>query len=223
MIGLLGGTFDPIHFGHLRPALEIRDALGLDSVRFLPCRIPPHRGTPHETAETRAEMVARALDGEPGFVLDCRELERAGPSYTADTLRSLRAELGADVALCLILGRDAFNGLPKWHEAHALLRLAHIVVAQRPGEEGEPEEALAQMIAGRVSESLAELEQAPAGKVVFVEVTQLAIAATAIREGLARGQSPRFLVPDGVWDIIRESGLYGWQKSASAQVDTGEA
>jgi nicotinate-nucleotide adenylyltransferase len=223
MIGLLGGTFDPIHFGHLRPALEIRDALGLDSVRFLPCRIPPHRGTPRETAETRAAMVARALEGEPGFVLDRRELEREGPSYTADTLRSLRAELGDEVALCLILGRDAFNGLPKWHDAEALLKLAHIVVAQRPGEEGEPEEVLARMIAGRVSESLAELEREPAGKVVFVEVTQLAIAATAIREGLARGQSPRFLVPDGVWNMIRESGLYGWEETASEAVDIGEA
>lgn len=223
MIGLLGGTFDPIHFGHLRPALEIRDALGLDTVRFLPCRIPPHRGTPTAPAETRAEMVGRALRGEPGFVLDRRELEREGPSYTVDTLRSLRAELGEQVGLCLILGRDAFNGLPKWHEAQELLQLAHIVVAQRPGEEGEPGEALAHMISGRVSESLVQLHEQPAGRVGFIEVTQLAIAATAIREALARGRSPRFLVPDAVWDMIRASGLYGWTEAAAAAVETGEA
>lgn len=223
MIGLLGGTFDPIHFGHLRPALEIRDALGLESVLFLPCRIPPHRGTPSAPAETRADMVARALQGEPGFVLDRRELQREGPSYTVDTLRSLRAELGDEVGLCLILGRDAFNGLPKWHEAQKLLRFANIVVAQRPGEEGEPGEALARMIAGRVSESLAQLREQPAGRVGFIEVTQLAIAATSIREGLARGRSPRFLVPDAVWDMIRASGLYGWTEPAAEAMETGDA
>lgn len=221
MIGLLGGTFDPIHFGHLRPALEIRDALGLDEVRFLPCRIPPHRGTPRETAETRAALVARALQGEPGFMLDRRELEREGPSYTVDTLRSLRVELGAEAGLCLILGRDAFNGLPRWHKPEALLRLAHIVVAQRPGEEGEPAATLGDMIAGCVSESLDELAQVPAGRVAFVDVTQLGIAATAIREGLARGQSPRFLVPDGVWEMIRTAGLYGWTESAETAANTG--
>ncbi|APZ43515.1 nicotinate-nucleotide adenylyltransferase [Acidihalobacter ferrooxydans] len=221
MIGLLGGTFDPIHFGHLRPALEIRDALGLDELRFLPCRIPPHRGTPRESAQTRAALVAQALADEAGFALDRRELGREGPSYTVDTLESFRAELGAQVGLCWIMGRDAFNGLPKWHRPHDVLRLAHIVVAQRPGEEGEPGAALAEMIAGRVSESLTELTQQPAGCVAFVDVTQLAISATMIREALARGQSARFLVPERVWETIRAEGLYGWKNAATEAANSG--
>lgn len=213
MIGLLGGTFDPVHNGHLRPALEIRDRLGLDEVRFLPCRIPPHRGTPRESAQVRAALVECALADEPGFVLDRRELAREGPSYTVDTLESLRAEFGAQAGLCWIMGRDAFHGLPDWHRPHDVLRLANIVVAQRPGETSRPSEALMRMIEGRVSESLSDLERHPAGRVVYVEVTQLAISATAIREDLARGRSPRFLLPDSVWEMIRRRGWYSWREN----------
>lgn len=209
MIGLLGGTFDPIHYGHLRVALEMREALGLDEVRFLPCGEPPHRGRPGADAKTRAALTAIALAGEPGFVLDRRELTRDGPSYTYDTLRSLREEYGEQRPFCLIVGADAFAGLPSWHRAGDLLGLTHIAVARRPGEMPAIAPPLAALLGDRLTENPADLCAAPAGRVIWVEVTQLAISATAIRERLRQGRSPRFLMPDAVLDAIRKQGLYG--------------
>jgi len=132
-IGILGGTFDPIHFGHLRMAQELAESLGLDEVRFIPAARPPHRAQPHGAAEARAEMVRLAISGNPRFVLDTREFERDGPSYMVDTLSCLRAEVGDDTPLCLLLGADAFLGLPTWHRWRELFQLAHVVVAHRPG------------------------------------------------------------------------------------------
>jgi nicotinate-nucleotide adenylyltransferase len=132
MIGIYGGTFDPVHFGHLRTALEVREALGLDEVRFTPCRQPPHR-VAVASPEAREKMLELALAKEAGFVLDRRELDRPGPSYMIDTLAALRAEWGADASLCLILGRDAFLGLPSWRRWNELTGLAHLVVMTRPG------------------------------------------------------------------------------------------
>lgn len=214
MIGLLGGTFDPVHHGHLRPALEIRDRLGLDEVRFIPCGQPPHRSQPREPARVRALLVELAIQGEAGFIMDRRELERQGPSYTVETLESFRAELGEEAGLCWIMGADAFQGLPEWHRPEDLLRLAHIVVAHRPQEASPPPNAaLDRLIRGRVCDSPAALAQAPAGRVTFVEVTSLAISATAIRALLAAGRSPRFLLPDRVWDEIRQQELYAWRET----------
>lgn len=209
MIGLLGGTFDPIHYGHLRVALEIRDALGLKEVRFLPCRQPPHREVPGVDPETRAALVALAIAGTEGFVLDRRELERDGPSYSYDTLRSLREEFGHQRPLCLILGADAFAGLPSWHRVEALLELTHVIVARRPGEEPVMSKALAELIQGRTTDQVADLRASAGGRVIWVEVTQLDISATAIRELLRCGGDPRFLIPDAVLEAIRIQGLYG--------------
>lgn len=132
MIGLLGGTFDPVHHGHLRIALEAKEALGLTEVRFIPCRQPPHRGDASATAQQRLDLLRLACGDMPGFAVDTRELERPGPSYMVDTLASLRAERG-DEPLCLILGWDAFLGLPGWHRWQNLLDYAHLAVVQRPG------------------------------------------------------------------------------------------
>lgn len=221
MIGLLGGTFDPIHYGHLRIALEIREALDLDEVRFLPCGIPPHRSVPGADAEARAGLVERATAGVPGFVLDRRELTRSGPSYTYDTLRSLRRDFGPELPFCLILGADAFAGLPAWHHAADLLGLTHIVVAHRPGESTEMAPPLAALVGGRVTARAGDLRAAPGGCVMWVDVTQLDISATAVREQLRRGRDPRFLIPDAVLEAIRTQGLYG-RTSAMPPTPTGE-
>ena len=146
-VGVLGGTFDPIHYGHLRPALELLETLELSEVRFIPCRIPAHRGAPSITAEQRLELVRLAIIGQPGFVADGRELRRAGPSYMVDTLVALRQELG-DTPLCLILGSDAFQALTTWHRWQALtdLALPDLVEAARrvrAGEAVEPNAVLA--------------------------------------------------------------------------------
>ena len=207
-LGILGGTFDPIHYGHLRPALELLHTLELAEVRFVPCRIPAHRGTPLVTAEQRLALVRLATAGQPGFVADDRELRREGPSYMFDTLTSLRAEVGAETPLVLIVGADAFRDLHTWHRWRELTGLAHIVVMQRPGAAQSLPPVLAEFATPRVVHAPAALRQQPAGGVLFQPVTQLSISATQIRALLARGQSPRYLLPDPVLAFIHDRALY---------------
>ena len=210
MLGIFGGTFDPIHFGHLRPAWELREALGLEEVRMIPSALPPHRETPGAGAEHRLAMLRLGLGDAPGLVIDERELDRSGPSYTVDTLNSFRDEFG-DRPLCLLLGTDAFLGLASWHRWRELPELAHIVVAHRPGwtiekETLEPE--LNALFEARRVAAPAALAERSAGGVWLQPVSQLEIAATTIRELVRAGRDPRFLLPQAVADYIREQGLY---------------
>ncbi len=201
MIGILGGTFDPIHFGHLRTALDVQQALELTEVRFVPLRNPPHRDPPVATTQQRLEMITAAIADEPKFRLDTREIEQEGESYTVRTLRSLREEL-VDNHICLIVGSDAFRDFPTWHEPGEILKLAHIVVMQRPGEahpDPYPE---------RLATSIEELTSAPAGQIWHHEVSQLQISASKIRELLQQGRSPRYLLPASVLEIIEQQGIY---------------
>ncbi len=209
-IGILGGTFDPIHFGHLRMAQELAEDLGLDAVRFIPAARPPHRAEPHGAAEARAEMVRLAIAGNARFVLDTREFERDGPSYMVDTLTSLRAEVGGDTPLCLLLGADAFLGLPTWHRWRELFRLAHVVVAHRPGV------VLDTASPGMSPELRAEwqqrytdqLTQTAAGCILSREITALDISASKIRSSIAQHRSARYLLPEAVHDYIHTHHLY---------------
>ena len=207
-IGILGGTFDPIHYGHLRPALELLEALELAEVRFIPCRIPAHRATPRVTAEQRLALVRLATVGQPGFVADDRELCREGPSYMVDTLASLREDFGDDTPLCLILGTDAFRELHTWHRWQDLSHLAHIVVMQRPGVLQPCPPVLEEFMTPRVAYDALALRWKPAGGILFQPVTQLNISATQIRALLARGQSPRYLLPEAVLATIHDRALY---------------
>ena len=206
-VGVLGGTFDPVHYGHLRPALELLETLGLGEVRFVPCRVPAHRGAPSVTAEQRLELVRLAIIGQPGFVVDDRELRRPGPSYMVDTLASLRQELG-DTPLCLILGSDAFQTLMTWHRWQALTDFAHIAVMQRPGASLVLPSALEAFVATRRVDKARLLHERPAGSILLQPVTQLAISATQIRGLLARGQSVRYLLPDPVLAYLHDRSLY---------------
>lgn len=205
-LAVLGGTFDPVHFGHLRPALELAEALDLARVLFVPCGVPPHRGRPGAAAPDRLEMVRLAVAEEPRFAVDDRELRREGPSYMVDTLQSLRDELGPDRSLILVLGMDAFAGLDRWHRWQRLSELAHLLVMQRPGAGVDPPPALAPLVAARVDP--AALATRPAGGVAFTCVTGLDIAATSIRALVAAGRSPRFLLPEPVRAYIQSNGLY---------------
>lgn len=208
MIGIYGGTFDPVHFGHLRTALEVREALGLDSVRFIPCRVPPHRPQPMASPEVRVAMLRQAVADEPGFAVDTREIDRAGPSYMADTLAGLRAELGAATPLCLILGHDAFLGLPAWHRWRELTDFAHLVVMTRPGAPEEYPEELSRCLQGRIAATNDPLRSASHGLVWFQPVTALDISATRIRELLGSGRSARYLLSDAVLDMALASRYY---------------
>lgn len=210
-IGIFGGTFDPIHFGHLRSALELKQALGLAEVRLIPASVPPHRGEPGANAAQRLAMVRAAVATDRDFVIDERELRREGPSYMADTLASLREEVGPERPLCLMLGMDAFLGLPGWHRWESIPTLAHLVVAHRPGWQladarGAEHEAVTLLQRARAEARM--LHEAPAGAVVTHPVTPLGISATAIRRLVAEGKSARYLLPDAVWDIIVEQRLY---------------
>lgn len=209
-IGVFGGTFDPIHFGHLRLAEEMAEGLGLSQVRFTPAGQPPHRGTPRTAATHRLEMVRCAIVGNPRFEVDAREVERPDPSYTVDTLTALRAELGNEQPLWLLLGTDAFAGLPGWHQWRQLFALANIVVATRPDTAGIqtgnlPEELKQELSQRQVQNGSA---TGPAGAVILQNMTALDISATRIRATLARQNSARYLLPDAVLDYIHQHQLY---------------
>ena len=206
-IGVLGGTFDPIHIGHLRGALEVAELLALDEVRLIPSARPPHRDTPQVTAEQRLQLVRLAVEGEPLLRVDDRELARTTPSWTIDTLESLRGELGVDDQLFLLLGWDAFCGLPSWHRWTELLQHCHLLVLQRPDADTEAPEALRDLLAARSVNEPAAL-CGPAGQIAFVWQTPLAVSATDIRRRLATGRSVRFLLPDAVLHYIDAHGLY---------------
>jgi len=208
VIGIYGGTFDPVHYGHLRTALEVREKLALDTLRFVPCKKPVHRGEPAVTAEKRLELLQIAIADTPELTVDCCELEREGPSFMVDTLRHIRKEIGESRPLVLIVGMDAFLGLPSWSRWTELFELAHIAVMMRPGWQCDVPSELAEQISERIAGELAELSSADAGKVCFVEVTQLEISATEIRNLVRAGADSRYLLPDTVREMIIKENLY---------------
>jgi len=209
-IGVFGGTFDPIHFGHLRLAEEMADALGLNRVLIIPAGQPPHRGAPRTAATHRLDMVRRAIVGNPRFVADAREVQRPQPSYTVDTLTALRAELGGAQPLWLLLGADAFLDLPSWHEWRRLFELANIAVAERPGARLMQSDAIMEPLKSEMSQRQVTVgtPTGPAGSVLLRATPPLDISATAIRDILARQGSARYLLPDAVLDYIHEHQLY---------------
>lgn len=209
-IGVMGGTFDPIHTGHLRMAEEMAETLNLSQVRFIPAGQPPHRGMPRTSALHRLEMVRRAVAGNPRFTVDAREVEQPAPSYTVDTLTTLRAELGPDQPLWLLLGADAFAGLPGWHEWRQLFALANIVVATRPDAGATRPDALGAELKQELAHRQVSAGSAtgPAGALVLQNMTALDISATRIRATLARQGSARYLLPDAVLDYIHHQQLY---------------
>ncbi|WP_252274880.1 nicotinate-nucleotide adenylyltransferase [Pseudomonas subflava] len=206
-IGILGGTFNPVHIAHLRGALEVAEFMGLDELRLIPSARPPHRQAPQVTAEQRLAMVELAAAGEPLLAVDDRELKRDKPSFTYDTLESVRGELAADDQLFLLLGWDAFCGLPTWHRWQELLTHCHLLVLQRPDADSEAPEELRDLVAARSVHDPLGLA-GPGGQISFIWQTPLAVSATQIRQLLADGRSVRFLVPDAVLAYIHAHGLY---------------
>jgi nicotinate-nucleotide adenylyltransferase len=206
-IGIFGGTFDPIHYGHLRTAFEMLQALRFDEVRFMPCGNPPHRTSPFAAADLRLQMVRAATEGQHGFVVDDREVRRDGPSYSVDTLSELRGEFPLR-PLALIIGMDAFLDLQEWYQWREILQLAHIVVAHRPGWRAPDMGPLGELLADRGTHRIGNLHEAKSGHIYIHDVTQLEISSSDIRALVAAGRDPRFLTPDAVRAVIEKSGCY---------------
>lgn len=209
MHAIYGGTFDPVHHGHLRLGLELKDYLGVSQVHLVPSHIPPHRGATGATAAQRLRLLQLAIAGEPALMIDSRELNRGGESFTADTLRQLRAELGPDCSLIMALGTDAFAGFDRWRQWQEILTLAHIVVVSRPGAELDPQSVPASLLAQHYLEHGEELKNSPCGRIVMFAPPLLDISATGIRQRLALGQSARYLLPRQALVEIHRQGLYG--------------
>lgn len=207
-LALLGGTFDPVHVGHLRAAIEAREALHAEEVRLLPAAVPPHREQPQATPEQRLAMLEAAITGIPGLRADARELQRSGPSYTYDTLVSVRAEIGVARPLVLVLGADAFAGLPSWHRWREIIELAHIAVLARPDAHGLIDPRLEELLASAGTADPVKLATRHAGLVLRLQVPPLPVSSTLIRARLRQGRSVRFLVPDAVIDMIKSQGWY---------------
>lgn len=206
-IGILGGTFDPVHCGHLRLALEVRDMLALDSVRLLPAPNPRLRATPRADASRRLELLHAAVDDEPGLAVDPRELARDGPTRTVETLEFYRQEF-SDEAIVFILGMDSFRSLDRWHRWRELIGLAHLVVAQRPGGSLPGSGPVADLLEQRRCDDVATLMAKPAGYIMICAPPLLDISATRIRTLMAEGRSIRFLVPDKVIEVIDRTRCY---------------
>lgn len=206
---LYGGTFDPVHEGHLAIARSARDALEA-TVHLMPAADPPHRAPPGASARDRVAMLRLALRGEPGLALDLRELGREGRSWTVDTLRALREDVGSAAPVALLVGADSFAGLPQWKEWEALFGLAHFVVASRDGTPLEDLPApLARVLEGRRAASAQALREAPAGQVWCLRQPLHPQSASDIRARIAGGRPWRHLVPDAVAAYILAEGLYG--------------
>lgn len=206
-LGIFGGTFDPVHLGHLRLALELKQQLQLDDMRLMPCHLPPHRQQPGASSEQRVAMLQLALANCPELGVDLRELNRPQASYTVDSLSELRAELGPEASLVFCLGADSFAGLASWHRWQELLGLAHLAVVERPGW-GFPETGPVAELLVRHQALPAQLQQHAAGAIVRLAPRLLPVSATEVRQLVTSGQSPQFLLPDSVWQYIRAQRLY---------------
>ena len=206
-VAVLGGTFDPVHYGHLRTALEVRDYLQISDFRFLPAGSPPHRSDPVTDGRHRLAMLGLAFSIDCGFRIDQRELNRDGPSYMTDTLRDMRAEVG-HAPLILVVGQDCASTLDSWYQWREIFLLAHLVIMTRPGDAGNYSTDLDHELGGRRIGSLSDLHNRASGCVMKIEVTGLSVSSSRIRKMLRAGKSPRFLLPEPVMDYIREQGLY---------------
>jgi len=216
-VGIFGGTFDPIHYGHLRIAEELVETINLHEMRFIPAGVPHLRPPPIASSHHRTSMVEIAIQNNARFVLDEREIHRPGTSYSIDSIRELRQERGENVTLCLIMGADAFMKLANWHEWHDLFGLCHIIIADRPGHELATRlDSLPQALRGestqRWTHNLADLESQPCGLIYIAPTTLLDVSATVIRTLISNNRSARYLLPDTVLDYIETNHLYSGEE-----------
>lgn len=210
MIAILGGTFNPIHLGHLHLAKQLQASLGFDSIRFMPAALPALKDAPSATAEQRAELVKISIENQAHFILDTRELSRSGVSYTIDTLISLREALGNQVSICWLMGSDAFANLNAWHRWQELLNYAHLVVVKRPGNHdlSKLNAEMKKLLSTHEAKHTDEIKQQAHGKILIQEIAALDISSTQIRENIAHEKDVSAIVPPAALQYIQSHQLY---------------
>ena len=207
LLGIYGGTFDPIHNAHIHPVQEAANLLGIEQIRLLPCHIPPHKASPNVSGTHRLNMVQLVCDHEPRFVLDNRELQRDKPSYTFDTMQAFRAEFPMH-SICFFIGMDSLLSLHKWHRWQELLTLCHLVVAARPGHPWHTPDALVSTFATAITRNATDLSTQLSGKIYLAPTQELNISSTMIREKLLKGQNVDTFLPEYILSYIHSHHLY---------------
>jgi len=207
-VAIFGGTFNPVHNGHLRIAIELAELLGVDSLRMIPCALPAHRQAPSASPEQRLEMLKLGIGEQSQLLADDIELCRDGPSYTIDTLRAIRAQIGDSTALYLCVGMDVLASLDSWCDWQQLTDYCHIVVSSRPGYQVPQSGALANWISARLCDDLPTIKQSSAGKLHLCNLTMLGISSTAIRHKISTGEKIDYLTPTAVVNCIQQQHLY---------------
>ena len=206
-IGILGGTFDPIHYGHLRSALEVQQQLDLQEIRFIPCQYPVHKSSVVASAAHRLAMLKQAIINQPNFCIDERELTRATPSYMIDTLISLKKDFPTQ-PLCLLIGHDAFANFTQWHRWTELINFSHLIVLDRPDSSSVIDNKLQNFVANHLTVDISAIRESTAGQILFFNNTLLQISSRNIRQQITKCYNPQYLLPDTVYEYIKEHNLY---------------
>ena len=207
-IGILGGSFDPIHFGHIKPSLQLAEKLHLQSIRLIPCKISPFKDNTFATAQHRWNMISIISGSSELFEADARELERDTPSYTYETLREIAGEVSSDTTLFWIMGEDALLGFPKWHQAEKIMQLCHVLVMRRSGYDASKNVESSEWLKPYMCDDESKLEEKQCGCIYMTDVELFDVSSTQIRETVQAGEQPRFMLPGGVWNYIKRNNLY---------------
>jgi nicotinate-nucleotide adenylyltransferase len=207
-VAIMGGTFDPIHNGHLRTAVEVLDRYQYSELRLIPCFQPVHKGRPSVSPQQRLEMAKLAISSDSRLRVDSREMDREGPSYSVDTLRDIRSEIGPNESLIMVLGMDSFLSLPTWQNWQELIQYSHLLVVSRPGWEPDLISELSAFCENYRAASSHELQCAPSGRVWFETLTPLGISSSMIRALARKNESIAYLLPEPVQKYIEQHQLY---------------
>ena len=207
-IGLLGGSFDPIHFGHIKPSIQLAKQHQLQSVRLIPCKISPFKDSTFTTAQHRWNMISIISGNSELFEADARELERDTPSYTYETLSEIAQEVSSDSTLFWIMGEDSLPEFPDWYQAEKIMELCHVLVMRRPGYEASEKIEASAWLKSYMCEDASKLDEKQHGYIYMTDVELFEISSTQIRQTLQAGEQPRFMLPGGVWNYIKRNNLY---------------
>lgn len=207
-IGLLGGSFDPIHFGHIKPSLQLAEKFQLQSIKLIPCKISPFKDNTFASAQHRWNMISVISGSSELFEADARELERESASYTYETLREIAGEVSSQTTLYWIMGEDALLGFPKWHQAEKIMQLCHVLVMRRPGYDASDDTGASEWLKPYMCDNEKQLNEKQSGYIYMTNVELFDISSTQIRQTVQAGEQPRFMLPGGVWNYIKRNNLY---------------